>query len=380
MEQGSFQRVNIALVALNTEPLISGAGHYTHDLAVALATQGHGVTLLCQRSGGDTKGATTIVFGNRTDASRGKLTPFIEALEAHLRQNRYGIVHAMVPVPWCDLYHPHGGVAAEAATGGEMKEGGRRSYVSVERELLANANPPTVLCVSDLVRQTVRRHYRLPEGKLAKLFNAIDLEMFNGERRPGAGLEIRQRSGIAPDRIVALIVAQDFERKGLHETIHATAQLNDERLVLLVVGGQDPGRYKAQAAIAGVKERVIFAGATSDPYAFYQAADFFVMPTRHDPCSLAVLESLAMGVPVISTVQNGACEIMTHGTHGFVLPDPADVGALADAMRRMLDPGLRGAMAAACRELRPQMSYEHHLRALLAIYRRLRRTSDAQRI
>ena len=34
------------------------------------------------------------------------------------------------------------------------------------------------------------------------------------------------------------------------------------------------------------------AGATADPHGFYQAADFFVLPTRHDPCSLVVLEAL----------------------------------------------------------------------------------------
>ena len=49
-----------------------------------------------------------------------------------------------------------------------------------------------------------------------------------------------------------------------------------------------------------------------------------------------VLEALAMGLPVISTVFNGACEIMSDGEHGFVLADPADVGALTEAMGRML--------------------------------------------
>jgi glycosyltransferase involved in cell wall biosynthesis len=81
-----------------------------------------------------------------------------------------------------------------------------------------------------------------------------------------------------------------------------------------------------------------------------------------------VLEALAMGLPVISTIQNGACEIMTDRTHGFVLKDPADVIVLAAALRSMLDPELRHAMAVACLALRPRLAYGNHLDELIRIY------------
>jgi UDP-glucose:(heptosyl)LPS alpha-1,3-glucosyltransferase len=97
-----------------------------------------------------------------------------------------------------------------------------------------------------------------------------------------------------------------------------------------------------------------------------------VLPTKHDPCSLVVLEALAMGLPVISTRFNGACEIMTDNLHGFVLDDPADTDALANAMRKMLEPQLRQRMSAACLELRPKLSYEHHVNRLIEIYQQVR--------
>ena len=86
-----------------------------------------------------------------------------------------------------------------------------------------------------------------------------------------------------------------------------------------------------------------------------------------------------MGVPVISTRFNGACEIMTHGVHGFVLDDPADVGALADAMRLMLDSEVRRRMSKACLELRPKLAYENHLRTLLGIYEQTSRIRNPPR-
>jgi UDP-glucose:(heptosyl)LPS alpha-1,3-glucosyltransferase len=75
-----------------------------------------------------------------------------------------------------------------------------------------------------------------------------------------------------------------------------------------------------------------------------------------------------MGLPVISTIYNGATEIMTDGVHGFILKDPADIEALAKAMRKMLDPQRRSAMRQACLALRPTLSYEHHLEQLMRIY------------
>jgi UDP-glucose:(heptosyl)LPS alpha-1,3-glucosyltransferase len=72
-----------------------------------------------------------------------------------------------------------------------------------------------------------------------------------------------------------------------------------------------------------------------------------------------------MGLPVITTKNNGASEIMTDGVHGRVLDGPSGT---TDAMRSMLDPDRRVKMSAACIELRPRLSYEHHLRTLLDIY------------
>jgi UDP-glucose:(heptosyl)LPS alpha-1,3-glucosyltransferase len=219
------------------------------------------------------------------------------------------------------------------------------------------------------VKRTVREHYpRLPESKLATLFNGVDVTKFDRGRSHAATPGLRERFEIPADACLALMVAQDFQRKGLAEAIRALPS-DDPRLELLVVGsGGNQQRYQQQAIEAGVALRVTFAGSRNDPREAYQSADFFVLPTRHDPCSLVVLEALAMGLPVISTVFNGATEIMTDGVHGFVLPDPRDVDALRDRYRRMLDPAKRAAMSRACLALRPQLSQHHHVEKLISIY------------
>lgn len=95
-----------------------------------------------------------------------------------------------------------------------------------------------------------------------------------------------------------------------------------------------------------------------------------MLPTRRDSCSLVVLEALASGLPVISTRQNGATEIMTDGVHGYVLQGPDDP-RLAEAMRLMQSAERRAAMREACLALRPLLSWENHVSTLLSIYQRV---------
>jgi UDP-glucose:(heptosyl)LPS alpha-1,3-glucosyltransferase len=212
------------------------------------------------------------------------------------------------------------------------------------------------------VKRFVRRHYPLPDDRLVRLFNAVDLARFAPAPAPD-----REQS----NWVNGLIIAQDYERKGLREAIQALARAADPRLRLLVVGKQDPAAYARLARELRVDERVVFHPPTASPQEFYRQADFFVLPTWHDPCSLVVLEALAMGLPVISTAYNGACEVMIDGTHGFVLKDPSDVATLANAMKTLCDDDRRRTMSRACLALRPTLAYEHHLDELTQIYERV---------
>jgi UDP-glucose:(heptosyl)LPS alpha-1,3-glucosyltransferase len=379
--------LNIALVILHADPSRGGAERYTVDLAHALAARGgHRVSLLATSFDAVDASVRQVPLGRPAATRLGRYLRFLDGLDAHLATEQYDVVHAMLPVRRCDVYHPHAGIAAEAVRSGHLKHRGaakqfaarianrvnlkRQRFAAVERGLLTGANPPVVLCLSEYVKATVRRQYDLPEDRLATLFNAVDLAKFDPAARPAARDELRGRYGFTPDDTIALIIAQDFERKGLGETIRAMAKVgkNHGSLRLLVVGKQDPAKYRGLAESLGVSNRVTFAGPTQDVYACYRAAEFFVLPTRHDPCSLVVLEALAMGLPVISTVFNGACEIMESGRHGFVLSDPSDVEALAGAMRDLLEPSARPGMSEACLALRPRLAYGHHVDEVLRFY------------
>lgn len=360
--------MNIALVILHADPKRGGAERYTADLAGALAKRGHAVSLLAS-SFADVPPQVKVVELPAKGLTRSRrYASVLDQLDAHIASTNYDIVHAMLPVRRCDIYHPHAGIASASVANSPVQavlNPRRGAMARVERELLGSANPPTLLCLSEYVKAEVLKYYpTLPPARLATLFNAVNLNYFD----PGIDHDhggTRQSLKIGADDVVALIIAQDFPRKGVPQAIEATRRINQNldakspRLKLLIVGNgprsvEDPD--------------IIYAGTNWKIAKFYAAADFFVLPTRHDPCSLVVLEALAMGLPVISTIFNGACEAMTNGVHGYVLKDSTDIDSLAAAMTNMLDCETRKRMSTACLTLRQGLSYEHHLDHLIRIY------------
>lgn len=358
--------MKIALVILHADPDRGGAERYCVDLAVALVERGHEVSLLAVSFAGsiDQRVAReTMAAKARTRV--GRYGRFLDSVDSHLQANPCDIVHAMLPVRRCDVYHPHAGLALAQArrTGLRMIFAPRRwAMARVERQLLQGQRPPIVLALSEYVKADIVRHYpKLPPQRLTTLFNGVDRKRFKPMAGTGAIRGRLDRPGV-----VGLFIGRDVVRKGLREAIAAVEQLGAAGPVLAVVGRNQTATTTELSSSSGV--RIIEIAATSEPRPLYADADFFVLPTRHDPCSLVVLEALAMGLPVISTRFNGATEIMIDGVHGFVLQDPTDVAALAGAMAAMMDNDRRLAMREACIALGPRLSFEHHLNLLQEIY------------
>jgi UDP-glucose:(heptosyl)LPS alpha-1,3-glucosyltransferase len=129
---------------------------------------------------------------------------------------------------------------------------------------------------------------------------------------------------------------------------------------LLVCGGS--ARISPDAAVVGV-------GRVDDMPAHYAAADIAAQPTFYDACSLTTLESLASGLPMITTRLNGASELVTPGVDGFVIDGPHDEAALADRLALLAaDPWRRAVMGRAARRLAEAHGCDDCFARIVAVY------------
>jgi glycosyltransferase involved in cell wall biosynthesis len=92
----------------------------------------------------------------------------------------------------------------------------------------------------------------------------------------------------------------------------------------------------------------------------YAQCDVFVLPTYFEGFSLVVLEALAAGLPVITTPNSGAEDVITRPSLGRLVT-AGHAEELIDALRTCtLNPPCRAEVINAVRELRPQLSWESY--------------------
>ncbi|HEY0219717.1 MAG TPA: glycosyltransferase family 4 protein [Afipia sp.] len=378
--------MKIALITYHVDPARGGAERYTVDLARALTGRGYDVVLIHATPGvGEKIAGVTYARAEAGGLSRaGRYDNFLRAIDRRLEAEHFDIVHAMLPVHRCDIYQPHAGFALETVASGHLKRKSRLArqmsrlgnrfnpkrqlYAEVERRLLSSAPTPAVICLSKAMKQEIESCLPLDPADLIVIPNAVDLKRYDPAAHPHAGVQLRDKLGIAPAKNIGLFLSQDFKRKGLGETLHAMAELSDPSFVLLVAGRDDPAPFQRLAATLGLSQNVIFVGAASDPYPFYATADVVLFPSRFDPFGLVPAEAVAMGVPPIVSRRAGVSELLSHDQNALIVEEPVQIESLAGAIRHALEPATHERLVSGCLETRAIFSYEKHLDAVVDLY------------
>lgn len=227
-------------------------------------------------------------------------------------------------------------------------------------------NGPAIVAVSNLVKSELQRYYGVPERRMTVIHNGVDTDMFSPARCAEQRTEARRALGVHEEALCIVLVAQNFGRKGVREAIEAVGELARElpRAMLIVAGRDDPSRYQSMAQQLNCAANVRFVGHVKPALRVYAAADISVQPTWYDPCSLAVLEALACGLPAITTRFDGSSELITHKQNGLVLASPDDRATFVQYLRQLADPAQRARHGAAGRELALQNTLAQHVEQL----------------
>jgi glycosyltransferase involved in cell wall biosynthesis len=189
----------------------------------------------------------------------------------------------------------------------------------------------------------------------------------------------RNRLGLAADDFVIVGVGRLILVKGFDLLIAALARVLGEvpaARVLMVGEGPEQAALTAQAAALGVGGRVRLDGAVSGPEGglldYLAAADVCAAPSRNEGMGRALVEAMALGVPVVGAAVGGIPAVIGADEAGrLVAPD--DPGALAAALVELgRDPGLRTKLGEAARARAEQFSTAVAHTRLVTLYQRLR--------
>ncbi len=365
---GNSRNLKILIASDTYHPEVNGAAYFSYRLATLLAKRDHQVSVICHSQG-----------VRKWDAMQGGVRilgvpslrlyllypdlrfspPLIakRSIRKFLRENRPDVIHIQnhfmltravfevaqelgIPImgtnhmmPENIAHHLHLPAKAEFQVGRYIWGRFVRIYKHMDF-----VTAPTATAAKLTMRPGLGK-------EVIPISCGIDLNRFHPENDGG---ELKKRLKI-PDRLILLAVGRLDEEKRIEVIIRAMPEIIKRVNAHLVVAGKGKllGRLKELARKLGIKDRVTFAGfvADSDLPNLYRVADLFVMPGIAELQSIATMEAMASGLPVVAADAMALPELVHHGENGYLFPSD-DSDALATAAIKILsDDGLRSRMA-----------------------------------
>lgn len=343
--------MRIAFIRQRYNPF-GGGERFVERATRALARQGAAVTVISRSWSEEAASEVRLV---RCDPYYlGRLLrdlTFARAACRHVREAGFDLVQSHERLSCCDLYRAGDGVHRQwLRHRGRMQSSLQRLLVRVnpyhrylmaqEARLFRSDDVRAIICNSQMVRNDVLRYFPEAVSKLHVIYNGVDLQHFHPSIRTEHRASTRAQLGIREDEKVFLFVGSGFARKGVDRLLRAFANLGRAGTRLVIVGADRKlAQSRRCAERLGVAPLVTFTGGVADVRPYYAGADIFVLPTLYDPFPNAAVEALASGLPVVTTFQSGAAELIRPGENGAVC-DALDIPALTRSLTEVaqIDP------------------------------------------
>ncbi len=214
---------------------------------------------------------------------------------------------------------------------------------------LMSGFPDKVFAVSEQVRRHCIEVDRIAPPRVQTIYNGLDLADWDTVSRP-----VQHPGGLGP---VITTVGNIRRVKGHDVFIRAAASVVKQfPHASFSIAGEilEPAYFRELETLVrdlDLSDRFHFAGGITGLREHLSATDIFVLPSRSEGFSNAIIEAMAASLPVVATNAGGNAEAVQDGVSGFIVPSE-DTGALAAAIVQLLsDPVKAREMGAAGKKL-----------------------------
>lgn len=197
-----------------------------------------------------------------------------------------------------------------------------------------------LVAVSEDLKRFVVNKVGIPDARVRVIHNGVAPSGAVSDEETD---RCRAELGIGTGDLVIGTVGSLYPVKGhqyLLDAMPAVFRSYPNAVLLLVGRGDLEVSLKEQARRVGIEERVRFLGMRQDVPRLLSVMNVFVLPSLSEGLSVALLEAMASGKPVVATRVGGSPELVEHGQTGFLV-QPEDVRDLAANLMKLLsDPGM----------------------------------------
>jgi glycosyltransferase involved in cell wall biosynthesis len=297
----------------------------------------------------------------------------VPALRQLVREHRIDIVHAheyKTDLLALVMSRTDGIVPLATVHGWTGHSRREQLYYFVDKRLLARF--PRLIAVSSEIRQQLLAT-GTPAGRVSVVLNGIDHRAF--ARDPARVAGARAALGFESDATIAGAVGRLEPQKRFDLLLQAIGRLRPAfpRLRCVIAGdGSLRSELERQIKDLGLDGVCRLLGHCGDVGAVHHGIDLFVQSSKYEGTPNAVLEAMAFASPVVATAVGGTAELVENGRDGLIV-SPNDIEALTEGIRTVLErPDLARQWAlAARRRVETDLSFEHRMRSVEAVYEEL---------
>jgi glycosyltransferase involved in cell wall biosynthesis len=316
-----------------TDTNIGGAGRYLLNLLSAWDENRYSVTVACP-AGGELE--------KRLKSLGVKVYP-LKGGEKSFRISHVAQILGIIAREKVDLIHTHASLSGRIAgklsgcrvvmtrhwMGKKSEMGFLRRWIN---RIIYRLLTDRVIAVSRAVKVSLIE-IGVPAWLIKTVYNGINIpNIFEncGKLR----MELNTPEGVPLLGMIARLVPEKGHEYAIKAMPEILRRFPDARLVLV---GDGPSRTYLEDLCerVGVKERVIFLGFRKDVEKIAIDFDVILMPSLSEGLPLALLESMALGKPVVASEVGGIPEVIKDGINGVLVP-PGDAGALAEKVVGLL--------------------------------------------
>ncbi len=193
-----------------------------------------------------------------------------------------------------------------------------------------------------------QRSYWRRQAVLARrnhvIYNGIDTGHWRSD--PAGGEAVRRACGFSARDFVIGLSAVLRPEKNPVQLVDALGELASRGVpakALFIGDGPQRAAVEARARALGVAERVVISGFQQEVRPFVSACDVMALTSFTETLSLAAIEAMALGRPVVHPDVGGAAELIQHGHDGLLFP-VRDTAALVESLQALADPVARARM------------------------------------
>lgn len=273
-------------------------------------------------------GSTVVCFAARNNI---QLVLHTRVVAKYAQQNKIDVIHAHLP--WAGIVaRLVGKLTGIPVLYTEHNKQERYHFLTRMANLLTLNMTRAVIAVSADVAASIHKHKPQIASPVITILNGVNTDKFSRALFDGATL--KQKLGIPKESLVIGTIAVFRLQKRLDVWLRIAAailvKLPDAHFIIVGDGPLKRDLFKMRNEL-GLSQRVHFPGLETEVRPYLAAFDVYMMTSLFEGLPIALLESMSMGCPVVSTGAGGVAEVVRDGKDGFVCPvdDPDQLVQMA---------------------------------------------------